>query len=143
MAFRLNEKGLLQRVFEAVAMSDVALVVKAVPEVYLARLIRLVIAQAEGGPHVEFCLRWLEAIMTSWGRVLREQRNEFAPEVRSVTRVIAALERELRRLGESNGYMVDFLLNQKTETNGTTDVTVEKLAIADRNGDDDEWMGFD
>ena len=139
MAFRLGEKGLVQRVFEAVPMSDVALVVKALPDVYLARLIRLVVAQAEAGPHVEFCLRWLEAIMTSWGRVLRERRNEFAPEVRSVTRVVAALERELRRLGESNGYMVDFLLNQSTEpTNG-----LEKLAINDQKGDEDEWMGFD
>jgi periodic tryptophan protein 2 len=139
MAFRLGEKGLAQRVFEAVPMSDVVLVVKALPDVYLARLIRLVVAQAEAGPHVEFCLRWLEAIMTSWGRVLRERRNEFAPEVRSVTRVVAALERELRRLGESNGYMVDFLLNQSTEpTNG-----LEKLAINDQKGDEDEWMGFD
>jgi periodic tryptophan protein 2 len=139
MAFRLGEKALVQRVFEAVPMSDVALVVKALPDVYLARLIRLVVARAEAGPHVEFCLRWLEAIMTSWGRVLRERRNEFAPEVRSISRVIATLERELRKLGESNGYMVDFLLNQSTEpTNG-----LDELAVEDLKADDDEWMGFD
>jgi periodic tryptophan protein 2 len=143
MAFRLNEKNLLQRVFEAVPMSDVALVVKAIPDVYLARLIRLVVAQAESGPHVEFYLRWLESIMTSWGRALRERRNEFAPEVRSVTRVIASLERDLRRLGESNGYMVDFLLNQSTaEAANGTSVSVEKLTIDDKR-DEDEWMGFD
>jgi len=130
-------------VFEAVPMPDVALVVKAIPDVYLARLIRLVVAQAESGPHVEFYLRWLEAIMTSWGRALRERRNEFAPEVRSVTRVIASLERDLRRLGESNGYMVDFLLNQSTgEAANGTSVSVEKLTVDDKR-DEDEWMGFD
>jgi periodic tryptophan protein 2 len=139
MAFRLGEKALVRRVFEAVPMADVPLVVKALPEVYLARLMRLVVAQAEAGPHVEFCLGWLEAIMTSWGRVLRERRNEFAPEVRSVTRVVAALERELRRLGESNGYMVDFLLSQGAETvNGNG---VEKGF--GQKKDEDEWMGFD
>ena len=156
MAFRLNEKRLLQRVFEAVPVADVQLVVKDTPEVYLARLMRLVVAEAEGGPHLEFCLKWLEAITTSWGRVLRERRVEFAAEIRAVTRVAAWVERELRRLGEGNGYLVDYLLGQKSEVGKESAGAAGGLTIAadelERGsldgssvGDDDEggWIGFD
>lgn len=45
MAFRLNEAPLVRQVYEAIPVTDVALVVKSLPTVYLARLLRFV-AQA-------------------------------------------------------------------------------------------------
>jgi periodic tryptophan protein 2 len=151
MAFRLNEKRLLQQVFEAVPIPDVPLVVKETPEVYLARLIRLVVAEAESGPHLEFCLKWLEAITTSWGRVLRDRRIDFASEIRAVTRVTAWVERELRRLGEGNGYLVDYLLKQSSQSEKAikndavmTGVESDSDGADDSNDDDEEgWIGLD
>jgi periodic tryptophan protein 2 len=151
MAFRLNERRLMQRVFEGIPVGDVRLVVASVPDVYLARLIRLVVVQVESGPHVEFCLRWMEAIATCWGSTLRERKTEFAPEIRSLGRVIKMVEKELRRVGEQNGYMVEYLLGQKgtgekmiEEGNGGydnyTDADVEALSKED---DEEEWMGLD
>jgi periodic tryptophan protein 2 len=151
MAFRLNEKRLLQRVFEAVPISDVPLVVKDTPEVYLARLIRLVVAETESGPHLEFCLKWLEAITTSWGRVLRDRRIDFASEIRAITRVAAWVERELRRLGEGNGYLVDYLLKQSSQSDKSikndavmTGVETDSDGADDSNDDDEgQWIGND
>jgi len=151
MAFRLNEKKLLQRVFEAIPVADVVLIVKDVPDVYLARLIRLIVAMAESSPHFEFCLRWLEAVMTRWGRTLRERRTEFASEVRAISRLIQSIERELRRLGESNVYLVDYLLTQKpAQSKDTADVLmIESNDPVHTNGaeassdEEGSWVGFD
>jgi hypothetical protein len=61
------------------------------------------------------------------------------------------VEKELRRVGEQNGYMVEYLLGQKgtgekmiEEGNGGydnyTDADVEALSKED---DEEEWMGLD
>jgi len=155
MAFRLNEKRLLQKIFEAVPVSDVRLVVKDIPEVYLARLIRLIVLQSESGPHLEFCLKWLEAVMTSWGRLMRENRTDYGAEIRSITRVIQTVERDLRKLGESNGHTIDYLLKQKLErpimNGGDDDIQMIEDGTDSSSGeesdsgedDDGEWMGLE
>lgn len=152
MAFRLNDRRLLVRVFEAIPVADVRLVVAAAPDVYLARLIRLVVAQAESGPHVEFCLRWMEAIASSWGNTLRERKTEFAPEIRSLGRVIKMVEKELRRVGEQNGYMVEYLLGQSASENNMIEVGNEGYdsyakgedeLLQEGEEEEEEWMGLD
>ena len=160
MAFRLNERSLVQRVFFAIPVADVPLVVRNMPETYLARLMRLVVAQAERSPHLEFCLCWLEAVMKSWGRVLREKRGEYVGEIRSVMRVTGTVERELRRLGEQNGYLIDYLLKQKSrdvdegESQGDDGDDVLMIDEIGETGDGSEesdgnsssegdWIGFD
>jgi periodic tryptophan protein 2 len=150
MAFRLNEKTLLQRVFEAIPVSDVPLVVKSIPDVYLARMVRLIVLQAERGPHLEFCMKWLDAVMSSWGRTMRERRTEFAAEVRSITRVIQSVERELRKLGEGNGYLVDYLVKQKDESSARSSeesVVVSSASVEDSDeemgGSDGSWVGIE
>lgn len=104
MAFRLNEPPLIRRVFESIPVTDIALTARDIPLVYLSRLLRFVALQAEQSPHLEFCLKWIEQILVHHGRVLRDQKGEFASEMRLVMKVVGVIERELRRLGEGNGY---------------------------------------
>lgn len=150
MAFRLNEKSLLRKVFEATPAIDIALVVKSIPVVYLSRLIRLIVVQSETGPHLEFCMKWLEAVMTWWGRHMRENKIEFGAEIRSVTRVIQTVERELRKLGEGNGYLVEYLLKQRPEHDQSGRSSEESAVSAmDSNSDEDmdgsegSWIGIE
>jgi periodic tryptophan protein 2 len=147
MAFRLNEKKLLQRVFEAVPVADVSLLVQNIPEIYLARLMRLIVSQAESGPHLEFYLKWLEAVMNRWARTLRENRTEYATEIRAVTRSIGSVERELRKLSESNGFTIDYLLTQSSKSNEYQAMDLD-LVDATHNveildDDDGEWLGLE
>jgi len=151
MSFRLNETPLIQRVFEKVPPGDIKLIVRQLPDVYLARLMRFIAKRAEDGPHLEFCLRWIEAVFVAKGRILRDRKGEYASETRALMRVLAMIEREVRRLGESNGYKLDVLLKQplKTREDGLMimDVDGDEPAIAgtDSSSDDDagEWMGVD
>ncbi|KXX74157.1 Periodic tryptophan protein 2 [Madurella mycetomatis] len=112
MAFRLNEAGLIQRVFQAIPYTDIGLVVEHFPTVYVARLLRYVAAQTEQSPHVEFCLLWIKALVDKHGAWLSANRGKVDVELRVVARAVAKMRDEIRRLADENVYMVDYLLGQ-------------------------------
>jgi periodic tryptophan protein 2 len=152
MSFRLNEVPLIQRVFEKITPDDIKLIVRQMPDVYLARLMRFIAKRAEEGPHLEFCLRWIEAVFVTKGRLLRDRKGEYASELRALMRVLGMVEREVRRLGENNGYKLDVLLKQplKKPENGFAIMDVDDgMAMAkfndndNSNDGDDDWMGVD
>ncbi|KAL8410063.1 hypothetical protein RB594_008238 [Gaeumannomyces avenae] len=119
MAFRLNEAGLIKRVFQAIPYTDIGLVVGQFPTVYVARLLRFVAAQTEESPHVEFCLLWIRALVDKHGAWLTANRGKVDVELRVVARAVARMRDEIRRLADENVYMVDYLLGQpKVQRNG-------------------------
>jgi periodic tryptophan protein 2 len=116
MAFRLNEAGLIQRVFQAIPYTDIGLVVEHFPTVYVARLLRYVAAQTESSPHVEYCLLWIKALVDKHGAWLTANRGKVDVELRIVARAVSKMRDEVRRLADENVYMVDYLLGQARET---------------------------
>jgi periodic tryptophan protein 2 len=112
MAFRLNEAGLIKRVFQAIPYPDIPLVVEQFPTVYVARLLRFVAAQTEDSPHIEFCMLWIKALVDKHGPWLTANRSKVDIELRVVARAVARMQNEIRRLADENVYMVDYLLGQ-------------------------------
>ena len=152
MAFRLNEAALVRQVFEGIPPTSIALIVKEVPSVYLPRLLRFVAEQTEESPHLEFCLLWIQAILVSHGQWVSENRGDIDAEMRNISRAVARIRDELRRLGEENVYMIDYLLSQpiaiETESNtanGTKALANGKIAEVhmDGNSSETEWIGLD
>lgn len=157
MAFRLNEAGLIKRVFQAIPPSDIALVVAEVPTVYVPRLLRFVAAQTEESPHIEFCLLWIKALVDKHGAWLTANRGKVDVELRVVSRAVSRMRDDIRRLADENVYMVDYLLGQAEDKNKTksvngNSVTVEEKMMIDMgNGDEedvesddeDEWIGLE
>jgi len=111
MAFRLNEKYLLHQVYEAIPPEDIKLVVRDLPLVCLGRLVRLVTEMSEQGPHVEFALLWLEAVIGCHGRFIKDHRGEFETEMRAVVKCVQRIQNELARLADENVYALEFLLS--------------------------------
>ncbi|OAQ85412.1 periodic tryptophan protein 2 [Purpureocillium lilacinum] len=160
MAFRLNEASLIKRVFLAVPPSDISLVVADVPTVYVSRLLRFVAAQTEESPHMEFCLLWIKALVDKHGAWLTANRGKVDVELRVVSRAVAKMRDEIRRLADENVYMVDYLLAQPGK-DAKSDAAGQGLlqsradeAMIDfgANGnagsggesdDDDEWIGLE
>ncbi|KAI9674623.1 MAG: hypothetical protein M1829_003705 [Trizodia sp. TS-e1964] len=114
MAFRLNERSLIRQVFEGIPVIDISLVVKDLPTVYLARLLRFVAVQMEESPHLEFDLLWTEALLSRHGRWLKENQGMYASELRVVQRAVGRIHADLARLADENSYMLDYLLSQKS-----------------------------
>ena len=122
------------------------------PTVYLQRLLRFVATQAEESPHLEFCLLWIQAILVSHGRWVGENRGSVEAELRTVSRAVAKIRDELRRLADENVFTIDYLLSQPPPGKGIASAGGEQKAIT--NGDvqivdddgedgDAEWIGLD
>lgn len=135
MAFRLNEAGLIQRVFQAIPYTDIGLVVEQFPTVYVARLLRYVAAQTEQSPHVEFCLLWIKALVDKHGAWLTANRSKVDIELRIVARAVTKMKDEIRRLADENVYMVDYLLGQAGDKVGESGATTQGLLEWDATED--------
>jgi len=155
MAFRLNERNLIRRVYEAIPVSNVPLVVKELPSVYLGRLLRFVALQADESPHLEFNLVWIESLLSKHGRWMKENKGGLEAELRSVEKAVRRIQAELARLADENVYRIEYLLSQPIESkqtaqldfgvkeieNGTSD---EDMTDSNDNSEDGgEWLGFE
>ncbi|KFA75475.1 hypothetical protein S40288_01209 [Stachybotrys chartarum IBT 40288] len=154
MAFRLNESGLIKRVFQAVPPNSIALVVADVPAVYVSRLLRFVAAETETSPHIEFCLLWIKALVDKHGAWLAANRGRLDVELRVVSRAVSRMKDDIRRLADENVYMVDYLLGSaaksaKQNQASLPAVSDDKMVVmqngeADEAGSDDgSWIGLE
>ncbi|KAG9220133.1 hypothetical protein CCMSSC00406_0007172 [Pleurotus cornucopiae] len=112
MALRLNERSLIQKVYESVPRGDIRLVARQVPVVYLAQLLRLIGEHMEMGPHLEFDLVWAGSVMAAHGRILRDRAGEYASVFRILQRALSGLEKEVGRLCDDNISALSYLIDQ-------------------------------
>jgi periodic tryptophan protein 2 len=98
MAFRLNEKLLIQEVFESVPRGDIRLVARQVPVMYVPLLLQFVAEHFEKSPHLEFDLVWANALLTAHGRYLRDRSGEHASVFRSLQKALTDTEQSISKL---------------------------------------------
>lgn len=95
MAFRLNEKPLIQRVYESVPGGDVRLIARQLPLVYVPIILKFVGEHLDKSPHLEFDLVWVHSLLMSHGRTLRDRSGEFASVFRVLQKVLGDFERSI------------------------------------------------
>ncbi|KAK7205455.1 WD40-repeat-containing domain protein [Myxozyma melibiosi] len=125
MAFRLNEQYLIHQIVESVAARDISIVARRVPVVYLAQLLRFVATTMEDSPHVEFYLRWIDALLTSHGLFLKSHRIEFAAEIRAVQKVVGRVQKEIVKVSDENMYLLQYLIQEKEVLDGYDSLMIE------------------
>jgi periodic tryptophan protein 2 len=152
MAFRLNEAALIKQVFEGIPHANIPLVAQELPTVYLPRLLRFVATQTEESPHLEFCLLWIRATFDAHGQWITDNRGALEAELRTVSRAVAKIRDDLRRLADENDYTLDYLLSQPVaderslvKVNGDEVVSEddEMVEAAGDDGSEAEWIGLE
>ncbi|KAG6810759.1 hypothetical protein H0H92_010441 [Tricholoma furcatifolium] len=98
MAFRLNEKPLIQRVYEAIPRGDIKLIARQLPFLYVPLLLRFVAEHLENTPHLEFDLVWVNTLLMSHGRVLRDRSGEYASVFRVLQKALSDSEQSISKL---------------------------------------------
>lgn len=98
MAFRLNEKPLIQKVYEGVPRGDIRLVARQVPVLYVPPLLRFVADHLERSPHLEFDLIWVNTLLMAHGRYLRDRSGEHASVFRALQKGLSDSEQSISRL---------------------------------------------
>ena len=112
IAFRLNEAWLVRQVYKSIPVDQIALVVRNLPSIYVARLLRFVAMAADDTPHLEFNLIWIEELVTAHGSSLMDNIHENEAEIRLVQKVVAKVQAELMKIADENTYTLDYLLSQ-------------------------------
>jgi periodic tryptophan protein 2 len=153
MSFRLNNPKLVTRVYRAVPTTDIGLVVRDLPEIYLERLLRHVAKEADQSPHLELNLLWLEAVLRIHGRVFKGKQGQYAEVVRLVQRAVGKLQGEILKVADRNASTIEYLLGQPRkeldgevkmiEARGGAEEEGEDESMADEDGDEEEWTGID
>ncbi|KAK9364118.1 WD40-repeat-containing domain protein [Lipomyces starkeyi] len=113
MSFRLNERYLIHQIYESIQIRDIPIVARRVPVAYLAQLLRFIASMMEDSPHLEFHLRWIDALLTSHGHFLKNRRIEYASDLRGIQKGVAKVQQELVRLSDENAYLLTYLLKEK------------------------------
>lgn len=151
MSFRLNERNLIRKVYETVPPSQVPLVVRDLPRVYLGRLLQFLAAQLEGSPHFEFALTWVGETLSVHGRFIKERSGQFSSELRAIQRSIDGVGKTVRNLSQRNSFEIEFLCQQQADTKpfsitngGAMSEDSDSEAGADvQMADEDGWIGFE
>ncbi|KAG8529814.1 uncharacterized protein KY384_005295 [Bacidia gigantensis] len=113
LAFRLNEKSLIRRVYAATPTASIDLVAQQLPRVYLARLMGFINEATGETPPLELNLLWIEAILSFHGGYIKGNSSMHMTGMRSIKKTIAKIEADLSRLGDENVYTLDYLLSQQ------------------------------
>ncbi|KZT60952.1 WD40 repeat-like protein [Calocera cornea HHB12733] len=117
MAFRLNEKPLIQRVYESIPPSDARLLARQLPVVYVPAMLRFVADHIEHSPHMEFDLVWVNAVLAAHGRTLRDHSNEYASVFRAMHKGISDFERMIGKLCDDNMFTLQYIIDQSHTKN--------------------------
>jgi periodic tryptophan protein 2 len=171
MSFRLADYSLIRSSYEAVPHTSIPLVVRDLPRVYLAPLMRFIAQEMSGdaptsrnsemtggslrpdgvaSPHLEFNLRFLSSVLTLHGRYIKEHQEEYASELRALTRGIDGVGRAARKLAERNIYEIDFLCQSKgagsfveKASDSIGNGHERMITTRDDAGSEAEWIGLD
>ncbi|KAJ6487922.1 WD40-repeat-containing domain protein [Mycena sanguinolenta] len=128
MAFRLNEKALIHRVYESIPRGDIRLVARQLPVIYVPLLLRFVAEHLERSPHLEFDLLWANTLLMAHGRLLRDRSAEYASVFRVLQKALTDFEQSISRLCDENISTLSYLLDQSKVKHSTGDV--EMLAVS-------------
>lgn len=113
MSFRLNERPLIQRVYESIPYEEIDLIANDFPKVYLQRFFKFLSSIIEDSPHIEFNLRWIKAVVSSHGPYMMSRKHEFAAVIRSTGKYVKRVNKDINKLSANNIYSVQYLLGQK------------------------------
>lgn len=98
MAFRLNEKKLIYKVYENIPRADIRLIARQLPAVYMGPMLRLVGEHLEKSPHLEFDLLWINSLLYANGRHLRDHSLEFASVFRLLRKGLVEVQESISKL---------------------------------------------
>ncbi|CAE6493983.1 unnamed protein product [Rhizoctonia solani] len=131
MAFRLNEKPLLQKIFESIPSNDIRLISRQIPTVYLPSLLRFVGEHIESSPHMEFDLIWINSLLTSQGRYLRDHSSEYASTFRLLQKGILDFQQSISRTCDDNSSTLRYLIDQSRIKNKDSEKPNHALTMMD------------
>lgn len=112
MALRLNEAKLTREVYESTPPNSLTIVVQTVSPKYVERLLSFIVNQVDTTPHIEFHLKWIEAILYEYGSSLQKRTSSAVSVLRSVQKAIGRKYEDIAKIFQYNRYTLQFAIAQ-------------------------------
>lgn len=109
MALHLNLPHLIKETVDAVPAADIAIVARAVPAVFLVRLLEHVGAALARTRALEYHTTWATCLMTAHGSHLRSRDPAVMSALRSVLKALQFHTRRMGGVGTRNTHMLQFV----------------------------------
>ena len=129
MALKLNEANLIQQVYETIPPESVAIVVRTTASSYIERLMHFIVGQVEASPHIQFHVKWIEAVLYNHSATLQNRSPGSVSVLRAVQKTIGGKFDDLSKLCEHNRYTLEYVkalcqlhASKKQGENGVVDV---------------------
>ncbi|KAH3665460.1 hypothetical protein OGAPHI_003644 [Ogataea philodendri] len=146
MAFRLNETYLIHKVYEAVKVADIALVVRDLPLVYVEKLVGFIASICMESPHFEFNLIWVSTALRVHGKFITREKARFSSSLRLIQRFLNRVAKEIVKSGAKNSYFYQFVETDlhkdiTDKHNENTDLQSTDEEMVQGSESEDEWFG--
>uniref|UniRef100_A0A452VNP3 PWP2 small subunit processome component n=1 Tax=Ursus maritimus TaxID=29073 RepID=A0A452VNP3_URSMA len=110
MAFRLNERKLLQEALESVPWGEVEVVSSSLPELYVEKVLEFLASSFEVSCHLEFYLIWTQKLLLAHGQELKSRVGKVLPAVQFLQKSIQRHLDDVSRLCDWNRYNIQYAL---------------------------------
>ncbi|KAJ7320622.1 hypothetical protein JRQ81_020133 [Phrynocephalus forsythii] len=111
MAFRLNEKKLIQEVLETVPYNEIDVVSSSLPEVYIEKMLEFLASSFEKSRHLEFYLMWTQRLLMLHGCKLKSRSEKVLPTIQFLQRSVQRHFENLSKLCDWNCYNMKYILS--------------------------------
>lgn len=110
MAFRLNERKLLQEALESVPPDEIEVVSSSLPDLYVDKVLEFLASSFEVSRHLEFYLLWTQKLLVLHGQKLKARVGKLLPAVQFLQKSIQQHLDAVSKLCDWNRYNMQYAL---------------------------------
>ncbi|KAJ6667645.1 hypothetical protein lerEdw1_016766 [Lerista edwardsae] len=110
MAFRLNEKKLIQEVLETVPYNEIDVICSSLPELYIEKVLEFLASSLEKSRHLEFYLIWTKKLLMLHGCKLKTRSEKLLPTIQFLQKSIQRHFEDVSKLCDWNCYNMKYIL---------------------------------
>ncbi len=109
VALHLSEADVLRRTVLAVPVSQIAMIAKAVPRMFVHPMLECIASILLATPHLEFALQWCLALFRVHGPAIRRSTGVYMRSLRSLQKAVSVQQKQLTKMGDGTKYLLEYL----------------------------------
>lgn len=110
-ALRLNERSIILEVIETIPISNVEVIAKYMPQVYVEKLLDFLGEHMDNTKHIEFYLVWIKELLVSHGILLKERSSHLSSTLCTLQKTLMQHYEDLRKMCDYNTYSLEYIIS--------------------------------
>ncbi|KAN0015063.1 hypothetical protein ACTFIU_001385 [Dictyostelium citrinum] len=124
MSIKLNEKPIIEKVFESIPFNEIQLVCQEFPIYYLKNFIQFLSGYFEKNHHLEFQMKWVKLISIYHGKYIKTNSLSMITSLRNLQKTITQTYNDISKVCDDNIFSMEYFktvllkeLKSQEETN--------------------------